>query len=403
MSYCFIENINIKRGDRVLVRADLNIPIVAGRIQINKRVLSIISTIDYLYAKGAKIILLSHLGRPKGKVDKELSMLPLAHHLTKIWSHAIQYVPDCIGEGVEKRILEMKDGECLLLENVRFYPGETQNDKDFAKALAKNIDVYINEAFGVAHRLHASVHAITEFIPKCAIGFVFQDEINKLDLITKKVKHPFVLISGGAKIKDKIPFLTTLVEKADKILLGGAMVCTFLKALDISVGKSLVSNDQLPEVKELLEINKNNKKICIPEDFLVAQEIDFKQLHLKGLQHVNYNEIPDDSAVVDIGPKTIATFCKILSEAATIYWNGPLGIVEIKDSSHGTVQIAQFLAQLTQQNVHTIIGGGNSASIVEDLSLNEKMTHISTGGGASMYYIEKQSLPCLDLLSLSHC
>ena len=403
MHHQLLEDLPIQKGDRVLVRADLNVPILSGKVQINKRILGILPTLDYLHSLGAKIIILSHLGRPElkkdGEINEEFSMFPIAEYLNEIYKYKITYIADCRGKLVQDKIATMKEEEILLLENVRFYSGEINNDKVFAAELAENIDIYVNEAFGVSHRVHASVHGITQFVPHSGIGYMFQDEIDKLNLTYGNVQRPFMLISGGLKIKDKIPFIYSLEEKTDKLLLGGAMVCTFLKAMGLEVGDSPVSDEHLDEVRELLNRNQKEKKILLPIDFIIAKEIDFENFKLKDARTVDYDKIPIGYSVVDIGPKTVQAYCKELEQAKTCFWNGPLGIIEIEEASHGTVELTKYLSTLNKKNVTTIIGGGNSASVIEKLKLGKEFTHISTGGGASMYYIENNSLPCLEILS----
>lgn len=363
-----------------LVRADFNVPVKNRKILDDKRIRAVLPTLKYLIKNNARIVLMSHLGRPKGKIIEDLRLYPVGKRLEKLLGFSITILKDCIGPGAEKHINKMTMGNIVLLENLRFYKEEDNDDEDFAGKLSDLADIYVNDAFGVCHRKNASVHAITKFIPSCA-GLLIQKEIKMLSKITKNPKKPFIAILGGAKVSDKIKLINKLLEKVDKILIGGAMIFTFLKAQGLETGKSIVENNKLTIAKELLK----NPKIILPIDTVIAKEPKAKP------RTVLVQNIPKDMMGLDIGKDTVKYFETFIKNAKTIFWNGPLGMFEIKKFSKGTDDIAKATAKAT-----AIIAGGETAAAVEKLNL--KFTHISTGGGASLEFVEGKKLPAIKAL-----
>ncbi|HSS17943.1 MAG TPA: phosphoglycerate kinase [Candidatus Dormibacteraeota bacterium] len=389
------------RGKRVLVRVDFNVPTETrgGKIRISDdtRIRETLPTINYLREHGAKTILMSHLGRPKGKPVEKYSLRPIGDYLHSLIHQPVIFSHDPIGEVPAKIIEHMQNGDVALLENVRFQPGEEANDPNFAKALASLGDLYVNDAFGAAHRAHASTVGITEFVNKSAMGFLMEKELKHLRDGLEKPAMPFVVILGGAKVSDKIGVLKALMEKADVILIGGAMANTFLKAEGIPVGASKVESDKLDLARELLEMaKKRGVKFLLPIDALETDEIrpgaNVRNTSRLSPQH----GISDGWRAVDIGAATIALYQEEIAKAETILWNGPLGVFEIPEFGEGTMAIAEALAQ---SGATTIIGGGDSVTAVKQAGLAGKMTFISTGGGASLELLEGKELPGVAALS----
>lgn len=382
---------------KVLVRVDFNVPQDKnGNITDDTRLVASIPTIEYILQRGGIPILMSHLGRPKSGVDPKLSLKPVAKRLSELLGREVQFVSDCRGEEVQKRVNELKPGQILLLENLRFYPGEEEPDSDpaFAKDLARLADLYVNDAFGSAHRAHTSTVNVPKlFQGRAAAGFLLEKEIQFLGSTLVAPKHPFVSIIGGAKISSKLGVLSSLITKSDSLLIGGAMTFTFLKAMGIPVGNSLFEEKLIPEAKQLLGAAKNsNCELVLPLDLLIATEIkagaETKIIDAsKG--------IPDGWTGVDIGPKTVQRFKEILEKAATVFWNGPVGVFEIDAFAIGTLSLAKIVAQLPAT---TIVGGGDSIAAIHKAGVEEKIDHISTGGGASLEYIEFGSLPGIEAL-----
>jgi phosphoglycerate kinase len=373
-------------GKRVLVRVDFNIPIEDGRISDDYRIVTALPTIRYLLERQARVILMSHLGRPNGKVVEKLRLEPVAFRLAELLEQPVDYVRDCIGPEVEQAAASLRNGHVLLLENLRFYPEEEKNDEDFARKLAGLADCYINDAFSAAHRAHASTHAIAHLLPSAA-GLLMEKEISALGQLETKPRHPFVVILGGAKVSDKIGVINNLIDKADYLLIGGGMAFTFLKAQGIEIGRSLVEPEKIEYAKELLL--KAGGKIKLPVDVVVAEALK------TGIAQrvVSSNEIPADQMGLDIGPETIDLFSQLIGTARTVFWNGPLGAFEIPDFSRGTISIREAIAQNTGT---TVIGGGDTANAVQEC-LN-RFTHVSTGGGASLEFLEGRTLPGVAVL-----
>src|SRR5437660_9419135 len=389
------------RGKRVLVRVDFNVPIEehAGKIGItdDTRIRKSLPTINYLREHGAKTILMSHLGRPKGKRVEKYSLRPIGDHLHSLIHCPVIFSQDTIGTVPEKIIRHMQEGDVALLENVRFQPEEEANDPKFAEALAKLGDVYVNDAFGTAHRAHASTASITKFVAKSAMGLLMEKELKHLREGLDKPAKPFVVVLGGSKVSDKIDVLKALMEKADTILIGGAMANTFLKAQGIPVGASRIESDKVDLARELLDLAKQRGvKFLLPIDVVEAEEIragaDMRNTSRLSPQH----GISDGWQAVDIGAATIALYQEEIAKAETILWNGPMGVFEIPEFGEGTIAIAEALAQ---SGATTIIGGGDSVTAVKQAGLADKMTFISTGGGATLELLEGKELPGMAALT----
>jgi len=385
------------KGKRVLVRCDLNVPLSKeGAITDDTRIRGSMQTIKYLSSKGAKVLLSSHLGRPKGGYEKKASLAPIAPRISQLLGKEVKLVPDCVGVSVGKAVHEMKDGDVVLLENVRFYPEEEKNDKKFAKLLAKNADLYVNDAFGTAHRAHASTAGVTEYLYPSVAGFLLSKELDYLQGAVDVPKRPFAAIVGGSKVSTKISVIEAMLGKVDKLVLGGGMVFTFLKARGVNVGKSLVEDDQLELAKKLEKIAaERGVKLYLASDVVVADKFAADAAN----QIVDINNIPADWMGLDVGPKTIADIQEGLSDCKTVIWNGPMGVFEFDAFAKGTNAIATTLAKLTSKGCITIIGGGDSVAAVEKAGLATRMSHISTGGGASLELLEGQVLPGVAALS----
>jgi phosphoglycerate kinase len=385
-----IDDVELK-DKRILVRVDFNVPLdEKGQVANDKRIVASLPTIEKILQAGGKAILMSHLGRPKGKPVPEMSLAPVAKRLQELLGKPVRFVKDCIGVEVQKAVSELKPGECLLLENLRFYPEEEKNDPEFAKKLAGLGDVYINDAFGTAHRAHASTEGVTKYFDQCAAGYLMQDELKYLGMALSNPKRPFVALLGGAKISGKIDVITNLMDRVDALLIGGGMAFTFFKAMGKEIGRSLLESDKVDLAKEILKKAEAKKvSFVLPQDVVVAQEPK------EGVssQVVNIDAIPADQSGVDIGPKTLEEFSSELGKAKTVVWNGPMGVFEVAKFAQGTVKIAEELARITERGATTIVGGGDSASAVAKAGLKDKLSHISTGGGASLEFLEGKVLP----------
>ena len=378
-------------GKRVLIRVDFNVPLMPDlEISDDMRIKAALPTIQYALDKKARVILMSHLGRPKGKVVDELRLTPVAKRLSELLAREVKTVNDCIGPEVEEAAAGLKEGEVLLLENVRFHEEETKNDADFAKALFSLGDIFINDAFGSSHRAHASVVGVADYLPAAA-GFLLMKEIKYFEKILHNPEHPFYAILGGAKVSDKIGVINNLLNIADKILIAGGMAYTFLKAQGIPIGASKLEEDKIETANQILAWAKErNKKIVLPLDHIVTDRIDAGAVTAEVGQ-----AIPDGKIAVDIGPKTRELFKNELKDAKTVVWNGPVGIFEIEAFSYGTREIAEYLASV---NAVKVIGGGDTAACIEQMNLADKFSHISTGGGASLEYLEGKILPGIKAL-----
>jgi phosphoglycerate kinase len=375
-------------GKRVLVRVDFNVPLDNGSITDDTRIRAALPTIQDLTSKGAKVILTSHFGRPKG-VDESLRLTPVAARLSELLGKPVKKFDDCIGDEVTQAVAAMENGDVAVLENVRFYAEEEKNDPEFAKQLASVADLYVNDAFGTAHRAHASTEGVTHHLPSVA-GYLIEKELKFLQGAIEEPKRPLAAIVGGSKVSSKIGVIEALLDKCDKLLLGGGMIFTFYKARGLNVGKSLVEEDKL-ELARALEAKAKQKGVAflLPTDVIVAD----KFAPDAEAKTVSINEIPDGWMGLDIGPDSVKVFQDALGDCKTVIWNGPMGVFEFEKFAAGTKAIALTLADLTKTGAITIIGGGDSVAAVEQLNLGEQMSHISTGGGASLELLEGKVLP----------
>lgn len=387
-----IEDLQIK-GKRVFIRTDFNVPLDDNMvITDDRRIRSTLPTINYAIDEGAKVILASHLGRPKGKVEPRFSLAPVAKRLQRLLNKEVIFAPDCIGPQVESLVSKMRDGDVILLENLRFHPGEEKNDEAFAKSLAKLADFYVNDAFGAAHRAHASIAGITKFLPSAA-GFLLKKEIEYLKGVVDNPVRPFVAILGGAKVSGKIGVLENLAGKVDKVIVGGGMAYTFIKAMGYEIGDSLVEEDMLDLARNIMDrLKKNNVKFYLPVDSVVAQSLE------PGAETkiVTTQEIAKGWRALDIGPASVKLFSEALQNAKTIIWNGPMGVFEIDAFSRGTFAIAHAVADAYAL---TIVGGGDTDFAVHKAGVSDAITFISTGGGASLQLLEGKELPGISALT----
>lgn len=390
MAKLTVEDLGVK-GKRVLMRVDFNVPLEGGKVGNDKRIRAALPTIKYITEKGGRLILMSHLGRPKGERKPEMSLRPCVSVLSDLLGKRVSFVDDCIGDEAEAAVEKLGDGEVLLLENLRYYKEETENDNDFAAKLAGLGDVYVNDAFGTAHRAHASTEGVTHHIDQCAAGYLLMKEIEFIGDLIVDPERPFVAILGGAKISSKIGVISNLLPKVDKIIIGGGMAYTFFKAMGMEIGNSLLEEDKISLAKELLE--KGEDKIVLPVDCMITDVLDFDARKVGELKEVAADAIPADWLGVDIGSKTIEKFGSILKDAKTIVWNGPMGVFEVEATARGTFAIANVLAEATLNGAATVIGGGDSASAVVKAGVEDKVSHVSTGGGASLEFLEGKVLP----------
>ena len=387
-----IEDIKVE-GKRILLRVDFNVPLNmnTGAISDDSRIRASLPTIKYLVDHKAKVILCSHLGRPKGKVVKELRMAPVAQRLSQLMDLPVSMASDCIGKEVEGKVKKLQEGDILVLENLRFHPEEEADDAGFARKLARLADIYVNDAFGTAHRAHASTVGVAKYLPAVA-GFLMNKELKVMEKLLYNPERPSACLIGGAKVSDKIELLQNMLKKVNVLLVGGGMAATFLKAQGYEVGYSLVEEDKLGLAKKLLqEAREWRVPFLLPIDAVVAEEIRAGA----PTRVVPTTKIPPGSHIVDIGPQSIGLFYGELRKCRTIMWNGPMGIYEIPQFAQGTRSIASFLSIL---NATTIIGGGSSAEVVQEMGLTDKMTHVSTGGGASLRFLEGVTLPGVKVL-----
>ena len=380
------------KGQRVLVRVDFNVPIEDGEVTDTNRIEAALPTIKFLANEDAKVILMSHLGRPKGEIKEEFKLDPVGKELANLLNKNVVKVDDCIGSEVKKAVNSMNNGDVLLLENTRFYKGEKENDPEFSKQLAENADIFVLDAFGAAHRSHASTVGVTEYLPSAA-GFLLMRELNALGEVMEDPESPFVAIMGGAKISGKISVIENLLEKVDFILTGGGIANTFLKAQGYEVGESLVENDKLQVARDLIsKAREKNVILLLPKDVIIADRFD-KDAEAK---EVSVDQIPKDWQILDSGgTQTLEEYKTVIANAKTVIWNGPIGVFEFDKFAKGTNEIAKALAKA---DAKTVIGGGESAAAVKKAGLTDKMTHVSTGGGASLRFFEGKPLPAVEAI-----
>lgn len=375
---------------KVLMRVDFNVPIEDGVIGDDNRIVQALPSIKHVTTNNGLLILMSHLGRPGGSPDPELSLKPVAEHLRTLVDTQVYFAGDCIGEEAESVIAQANPGEIVVLENVRFHAGEKANDEEFCKQLAAHGDLFVNDAFGSSHRAHSSVAGVTRYLQPAVSGFLLEKEIKYLNDAINDPIHPFIAILGGAKVSDKIGVIENLLDKVDTILIGGGMTYTFYKAKGLPVGNSLVEEDKIQLAGELLEkAEEKEVDLALPIDHVVAKEFNNEAEH----KVVGEDEIEEGWMGLDIGPQTTIAFGNKIKNANTIVWNGPMGVFEMENFSDGTFSIAEALAQTTEHGATTIIGGGDSASAIKQTGLEKKVSHVSTGGGASLMFLEGKELP----------
>lgn len=387
-----VDDINVK-GKRVLVRCDFNVPLKEGKITDENRLVAALPTIKKLIADGGKVILCSHLGKPKGEPKPELSLAPVAARLSELLGQEVKFAADenVVGENAKAAVEAMNDGEVVLLENTRYRAEETKNGEAFSKELSSLCDVFVNDAFGTAHRAHCSNVGVTEYVDTAVVGYLMQKEIDFLGNAVENPVRPFVAILGGAKVADKLNVISNLLEKCDTLIIGGGMAYTFLKAQGKEIGKSLVDDSKIDYCKEMMEkAEKLGKKLLLPVDTTIAAEFPNPIDAPIEVSTVSVDEIPVDMEGMDIGPKTAALYAEAVKSAKTVVWNGPMGVFENPTLAKGTIAVAEALAET---DATTIIGGGDSAAAVNQLGFGDKMSHISTGGGASLEFLEGKELP----------
>ncbi|MCQ2471883.1 MAG: phosphoglycerate kinase [Clostridia bacterium] len=386
-----VEDLSVA-GKKVLVRCDFNVPLADGKITSDKRIVASLPTIQYLVKNGAKVILCSHLGRPKGEFKPEFSLAPVAVRLSELLGQEVKMAKDVVGESAQALAADLKDGEVMLIENVRFHKEETKNDPEFSKKLASLAELYVNDAFGSAHRAHSSTTGVADYLP-AACGYLIQKEIEFMGTALANPKRPLVAILGGAKVSDKIGVITNLLEKCDTIIIGGGMAYTFMKALGYEIGTSLLEADRVEDAKAMMETAKaKGVKFLIPVDNKVGKEYapDTEAMV------INSDEIPEGWMGLDIGPKTQELFADAIKGSGTVIWNGPMGVSEWENFAAGTIAVATAVAE---SGAISIIGGGDSAAAVQKLGFADKMSHISTGGGASLEFLEGKELPGIAALN----
>jgi phosphoglycerate kinase len=377
-----VKDIDIE-NKRILVRVDFNVPMSDGKVTDDKRIRAAVPTIKYILDQGASLLIMSHLGRPKGITDPNFSLRPVSEVLSKLIDRPVKMASDCVGREVEGIAKELKPGEVLMLENTRFHAGEENNDRELAKQMASLADIYVNDAFGSAHRAHASTEGVAHFLPAVS-GFLMEQELEYLGRAVANPEHPYVAILGGAKISDKILVVDTLLAKCDKLIIGGGMANTFLAAKGLNMQDSLVEDSSLDKAKMIMA--KSNDKLILPVDAVIADKFDAEA----NSQIVDVDKIPAGWSMLDIGPKSIELYKTALRDAKLVVWNGPVGVFEMPKFAEGTFAIARLLAE---SKAITVIGGGDSASAVKKAGVAKQMTHVSTGGGASLEFLEGKELP----------
>ena len=392
MNKVSIEDLDFK-GKTVLVRVDFNVPLDEKQnITDTTRISAALPTLTHILDKGGRVVLVSHLGRPKGEKVEDLSLRPVALALTKLLNKHVSFSPDILGQVAKTAIDSLKDGECLLMENIRFFPEEEKNDPQFCKQIASMVEMYVNDAFGTAHRAHATTEGIARYFPDAACGFLIKKELEYLGKVSQNPEHPYIAIVGGAKVKDKISVLSQLLEKADEIIIGGGMAYTFLKAKGIHIGNSILDEENLEYAKETLKkADTLGKKIHLPVDHVIADKME-----KDAVCSVVQGDIKDGFMGFDIGPETIRNYIEVIQRAKTVIWNGPMGVFELEPFQKGTFEVAKALAE---SDAVTVVGGGDSVAAVKKLNIANKITHVSTGGGASLKFLEGKKLPGIEALA----
>jgi len=389
MNKLSIRDVNCS-GKKVLVRVDFNVPLENGRVTDDTRMVESLPTIKKILDDGGRAILCSHLGRPKGKPVPDMSLHPVAEHLADLLGRPVKFASDCVGPEAEQKAADLRNGQCLLLENLRFHPEEEANDPEFARKLAGLADLYVNDAFGSAHRAHASTEGVTRYFDKSAAGFLMEKELQYLGQALADPKRPFTAILGGAKISGKIDVINNLFDKVDNLLIGGGMAFTFFKAMGKEIGHSLLEKDKVELARQILEKAKRAKVgFLLPVDCVAATE----PKEDAQVQIVDVDHIPADLMGLDVGPKTVQKFADVIRQSKTILWNGPMGVFEVEKYSMGTVALAGKLADATDRGATTIVGGGDTSAAVVKAGVKNRITHISTGGGASLEFLEGKTLP----------
>lgn len=389
MAKLTLNDLNVK-GKTVVMRVDFNVPLKGGFISDDNRIVQALPSINFVTEHGGKVVLLSHLGRPKGEVNPEFSLAPVAEHLQTLVSTKVHFCQESIGEKAKEMITAAQAGEIILLENVRFHAGETKNDPDLSKAFAELGDMFVNDAFGSSHRAHCSVAGITEFLKPSAAGFLLEKEIKYLSEAVLDPKRPFVAVLGGAKVSDKIGVITNLLDKVDSIIVGGGMTYTFYKAMGLPIGNSLVEEDKIALAADLIkQAEKAGVEFLLPVDSIVADKFE----NSAKTKLVGKDGIQDGWMALDIGPESAEMFSDKVKSAKTVIWNGPMGVFEMENFAKGTFAVAEAMAEATGNGAITIIGGGDSAAAIKKAGLDDKVSHVSTGGGASLEYLEGKELP----------
>jgi len=389
-----INNFDLK-NKRILIRVDFNVPLSNGQVTDDFRIRMALPTINHCLESGASVVLMSHLGRPKGQVNPDLSLIPVGEKLAELLEMPIKFSDDCISEDARDVSLGLRPGEIHLLENLRFHNEETDNDAGFSELLSKHGEIFINDAFGTAHRPHASNVGVAKYFLHKGIGYLFEKELEYLSAVIKKPKRPMTLVLGGAKIDTKLKLINKFIDEADNIIIGGGMAFTFLKSKGLDVGGSLVDESMLNTAKEILEKSRKfNKRITFPVDVIAAKSMD----DIKSIKEYKIDKIPNTMSGFDIGSATIEKFSKLLMDSKTIVWNGPMGVFENQNFNNGTLKIAEVMANANEEGSIVIVGGGDTAAAVKSYNLIDKMSHVSTGGGASLELLSGNRLPSVEAL-----